>query len=160
MILLAGLCLAGGLSPPAEAAATRLRLAFPALGPVSLFGTDGEFEDVDFLGEIHVTAILPQDPIRGSQDPIRLCRFHTNLVGVTGVGETSGVSYRVTGAAGVIQACAADTEINLTYRTIPQDPVIPVDPVRGFGLVTLKYLVEILQGAGQVSFITPTFEDD
>ncbi len=64
-----------------------------------------------------------------------ICSFQTNLAGVTGVGRTSGIELRLTGAASVSQACTVPgiSVFGLTYAFVPADALVsgfPADPMR------------------------------
>jgi hypothetical protein len=106
---------------------TNLWIPFPSGSPFD--------EPIDFSGSIHlVIQAIPSDPTIPS-DPVRIS---TNLAGVTGVGQTSGIGYRVTGAADFVLAASPNLDFTATYRLIPVDPIIPSDPLR------VRFFVSIL----------------
>lgn len=125
LCLLAGMAGVLGLTPGTPAAArkgpvtTSLWIPFP--------NGSSSHANIAFSGSIHlVIQAIPQEPFL-PQDPFRI---HTNLAGGSGVGLTSGIRYQATGAADFALAASSHLDFTATYRLIPQDPFIPVEPFR------------------------------
>lgn len=103
-------------------AATATSLWAPLAGSV-LAPLGGSYDSVNLSGRVHVVASLyPGDPIHIS----------VNLAGVSGVGSSSGLTYRATGARQLTLPAVPEDPINLVFelRVLhPKDPLTPPDPV-------------------------------
>ena len=92
-------------------------------------------EVVPFSGALHTVSqiAIPVEPCI----PTAPCRnvpitMHLNLAGVTGVGQTSGLRYRVTGAvdmSGIINL-PGQFAVNPIFQLIPPNPIIPPSPIK------------------------------
>lgn len=104
-------------------AATATSLWAPLAGSV-LAPLGGSYDSVNLSGRVHVVASLyPGDPIHIS----------VNLAGVSGVGSSSGLTYRATGARQLTLPAVPEDPINLSFelRVLqPKDPLTPPDPVQ------------------------------
>ncbi len=83
-------------------------------------GDSSEF--VDFTGNIHlVVKYIPTDPIL-PPNPIRV---HTNVMNVTGIGQTSGLSYRLNGTTNfnLPGNIPGDFSFGTSYRLLPPNPI-------------------------------------
>jgi hypothetical protein len=99
---------------------SNLRLPFNQ----TVFVTNGEASElVDFSGNIHlvVKVFLPPNPIV----PPNPVRVHTNMMNVSGVGQTSGLRYRLTGAANFEFPANAPGSFSFgaSYRLLPPNPI-------------------------------------
>lgn len=113
-------------------------------------GASSEF--VDLSGSVHlVVKYYPGDPTV-PPNPIRI---HTNLVSVSGVGRTSGQSYRLTGAANF----ELDADAGSTFAFVGSYRLIPTDPCKGCPtsarFLPIRYAV-MLNSAGEVTEATAT----
>lgn len=125
--LLAALGALAALAPAAHAQAVTTQLWLPFPSTATLNG-----ETVGFTGAVHVVVrVHPTDP----------CRIHTNLVDVVGIGQTTGATYPVTGAA----SFASDDAPPGTYVF---DAAYPTDPTRQF--IRLRHSVSV-DAAGAVT---------
>ena len=103
-------------------------------------GASSEF--VDLSGSAHlVVKFSPVDP----------CRIHTNLVSVSGVGQTSGLSYRLTGAA----KFELDAEPGSRFEFVGSYRLTPTDPCKGCParFLRIRYAVT-LDSEGEVTAAT------
>jgi hypothetical protein len=83
-------------------------------------GDSSEF--VDFSGNIHlVVKYLPPNPIL-PPSPIRV---HTNIMNVSGVGQTSGLRYQLNGAMNFEFPASApgDFSFDASYLLLPPNPI-------------------------------------
>ena len=86
-------------------------------------------EQVEFTGIVHMTVVIPTEPtIPGN--PVRV---QTNLSGVTGIGRSTGLTYRATGAAQTAFQLPVAGQFAFTQlfsispaRLIPTEPMLPV----------------------------------
>ena len=129
---------------------TQLHLDFPS--PIFV-DTGTQVELVDFSGTIHmVVRVYPTDPVFPT-DPIRV---HTNLAGVSGVGQTTGGRYQATGAA----TFEFDGELGDTDTLVftGSYPLFPPTPIRGLR-VLIAYEVTINE-VGEVTDATASSGSD
>ncbi|HEU4742349.1 MAG TPA: hypothetical protein VFS50_12220 [Meiothermus sp.] len=123
LALLLGAC-SQNTSTIAGYTALRTRgLQAPLAGTVFVPLANGSLDSVPLSGRIHVVASsYPGDPIR----------IHVNLDQVAGVGSSSGLTYRATGAQQLTLPAVPEDPINLIFRlraATPPDPVTPTDPI-------------------------------
>lgn len=88
----------------------------------ALIASDGSSEYVVFSGSIHlVVKYFPTDPVL-PPSPIRI---HTNLTGITGIGQQSGLTYRLTGASNLAFPINSETGFSFSssYRLLPPSPI-------------------------------------
>jgi hypothetical protein len=105
-------------------------------------------EVVDVVGRVHLVVqvdLLPPNPFL----PPNPVRVHTNLVGVRGVGRTTGARYVATGAQSFAFESALPTQLSFigVYRLFPTDPLRP--GAEGFAF-PIAYVLG-LDSAGQVT---------
>ena len=90
-----------------------------------LVGTGDQAEWVDLTGSVHlvVNVTAPVDPCASCVPPNPV-RIHTNLITVSGVGRTTGASYRAAGAANFEMEVDAESSFEFagSYRLAPTDP--------------------------------------
>ena len=91
LITMVALSMMGGL---AHAAVVTTSLQQPFVATV-FFSATSEF--VDLTGNIHVVSQVTTNPACFPPDPCVHITLHSNLDGVTGIGESTGMLYRVTG---------------------------------------------------------------
>ena len=129
-------------------AVSNLQIPFNHTASVTLGDTS---ELVDFTGRIHVVVVVtfPTDPVL-PPSPIRI---HTNVMDVSGVGQTSGLTYRLNGTGDFEFALSRELSFVTGYRLIPSPPPISEGPspppIRNFSF-SVGYLLS-LNTDGQVT---------
>ena len=133
---------AGGGAQPAQVV-SNLTIPF---NQSALVNNGDAAEPVDFMGSVHLVVkfTVPPDPIT-PPDPIRI---HTNLMGVSGIGQTTGLRYEVTGAADF------EFQVNAqgNFSFVGSYHLVPPSPIKGDEELTLpiRYNV-VLNESGEVT---------
>ena len=139
---------------------SHLQIPFTHTASVAIGDTT---EIVDFSGRIHVvvTVSYPTGPIL----PPNPVRVHTNMMDVTGVGQTSRTTYRLNGARNFDFPFSDTLSFATSYRLIPSPPPIreapSPPPIREMSFF-VGYLLS-LNSDGQVTegeAFPTTFESD
>jgi hypothetical protein len=120
---------------------TTSNLMIPFQGTVYV-NTGEQSEAVDLAGSIHlvVQVFSPTDPCASCVPPNPI-RIHTNMISVSGVGQTTGWRYEARGTANfeLDVEVPSSFSVDTTYRLTPSPPPIralpnppPILPVRYF----------------------------
>ena len=99
-------------------------------------------EMVHFKGQLHLlTRFSPTDP----------CRLFTNVISLQGIGQTSGLTYRIAGSYETMQTVSAGSTFAFEhfYFLLPPNPVLPPNPIQPGDPCRFLYSVR-LDGNGAV----------